>query len=65
MYMTDCTVEMEARQQLLDRLSRLQVEIIEIDGLLRKVSGTKVGGRLVGNLIETANAIEALLLVRP
>jgi hypothetical protein len=62
--LTDCTVEMDARQQLLERLSRLQGEIIEIDGLLRKVSGSKVGGRLVGNLIETANAIEAMLLVK-
>jgi hypothetical protein len=62
--MTDCTVEMDARQQLLERLSRLQTEIVVIDGLLRKVSASKIGGRLVGNLIETANAIEALLMVR-
>jgi hypothetical protein len=62
--MTNCTVEMDARQQLLERLSRLQTEIVVIDGLLRKVSASKIGGRLVGNLIETANAIEALLMVR-
>jgi hypothetical protein len=65
MRMTEATIEMDARQELLVRLERVQTEIVMIDGLLRKVSSNKIGGRLVGNLIETANAIEALLLVRP
>jgi hypothetical protein len=63
--MTDCIVEMNARQQLLERLSKLQVEIVELDGMMREVINSKVGARLTGNLLETANAIEAMLLVKP
>jgi hypothetical protein len=62
--MTDCTVEMDARQELLARLQQVQTDIVVIDGLLRKVSGNKIGGRLIGNLLEIVNAVEALLLVR-
>ena len=57
-------VEMNPTQELLARLERLQTEIVEIDGLLRTIIKSKVGGRLIGNLIETVNAVEALLLVR-
>jgi hypothetical protein len=57
-------VEMDDKQQLLERLDRLQTEIVTIDGLLRKVAGSKVCARLIANLIETVNAIEAMLLVK-
>ena len=52
-------IEMNAQQQLLSRLSRLQTEIVEIDGLMRQVVSNKVGARLIGNLIETLNRIHA------
>ena len=51
-------------RQLLARLQRLQTEIVEIDGLLREVVRSKLGARLTGNLLETANAIEAMLMVK-
>jgi CheY-like chemotaxis protein len=56
-------VEMNSRQELLARLDRLQTEIVVLDGLLKSVCGTKVCARLMSNLLETVNAIEALLLV--
>jgi hypothetical protein len=62
--MTESIIEMDERQELLARLAQMQTEIVMIDGLLRKVSASKIGGRLVANLIETINAVEALLLVR-
>ena len=58
-------VEMNPTQELLARLERLQTEIVEIDGLLRTIIKSKVGGRLIGNLIETVNALESMLMVRP
>jgi hypothetical protein len=62
--MTDCTIEMDAQQELLARLQHVQTEIVMIDGLLRKLSSNKIAGRLVANLLETLNAVEALLLVK-
>ena len=62
--MGDCAVVMGAQQRLLERLSGLQVQIVEIDGLLREVVNTKIAARLVANLLETTNAIEAMLLVK-
>ena len=54
-----------SRVSLLARLEQLQARVIELDGLLCDVVKSKVAARLTANLLETTNAIEAMLLVKP
>jgi len=53
----------EVQQALIDRLRRLQHELAGIDGLVRAhPQANKDWTRLVANISESANGLEALLV---
>jgi hypothetical protein len=45
--------------QLLERIAHIRAEIDECERLVREFGGTKDHGRLLANLRETANDLEA------